>query len=407
MTMHARPSAPDDAADIAEIARRQKPAHSLQQALYNSPAAFERDLERIFRRHWILAGHASMAPRAGDYFLCEMAAESIIVVRGRDGALRAFANVCRHRGSRICASPQGHASVLVCPYHAWAYNLDGSLRSARHMPGDFDKASYGLKAVAIEVVEGLVFICLAKAPLSLEHARKAIAQAYAPYGWGGAKVAHRETYAVTANWKLTVENYLECYHCTPAHPEYSKLHALEQPLDQIGELNAAMQARTRALGLAIPEMDHRVGSSTGQASVFTFRYALYDGVKTGGPDGKAVAPLMGDFKDYDGGVTSAHFAPSSFFIAYPDHGVIYRFIPLTASTSAMELIWLVNGDAREGVDYDLDKLTWLWRVTTEADKSITEANQKGVNSSFYEPGPYSPAEPNAIRWIAWYLGEIG
>ena len=406
MTVHAIPSAPDDASDIGEIARLQKPAHSLQQALYNSQAAFERDLEFVFRRHWILAGHASMAPQPGDFFLAEAAAESIIVIRGRDGALRAFANVCRHRGSRICASSQGHASVLVCPYHAWTYNLDGSLRSARYMPADFDKAKFGLKAVSIEVIEGLVFISLAKAPLSLEIARKAIVEAYAPYGWGSAKVAHREAYTVSANWKLAVENYLECYHCAPSHPEYSKLHALEQPLAQIVELNAAMSARTCALGLAIPEVDHRVGSQTGQASVFTFRYALYDGVKTGSPEGKPVAPLMGDFRDYDGGVTSTHFAPSSFFIAYPDHGVIYRFIPLTASTSAMELIWLVRGDAKEGLDYDVDKLTWLWRVTTQADKRITEDNQKGVNSSFYEPGPYSPVEPNAIRWIEWYLGEI-
>ena len=406
MTVHSKPSAPDDAMDIAAIVGKQKPAHSLQQALYNSTAAFERDLDRIFRRHWILAGHASMAPQTGDYFLHEMANESIIVVRGRDYALRAFANVCRHRGSRICTHSQGHASVLVCPYHAWTYNLEGSLRAARHMPADFDRASHGLKEVALEVIEGLVFISLAKAPLSLEPARKAIAEAYAPYGWGSAKVAHRETYTVAANWKLTVENYLECYHCTPSHPEYSKLHALEQPLDRIGELNAAMEARTCALGVSVRATDRRVGSCTGQASVFTFRYALYDGVKTGGPDGKPVAPLMGEFKDYDSGVTSAHFAPSSFFIAYPDHGIIYRFIPITASASAVELIWLVKGDAKEGGDYDLDKLTWLWRVTTEADKRITEDNQKGVNSSFYEPGPYSPAEPNAIRWVEWYLGEV-
>ena len=406
MIVHARPSAPDDAPDIGEIVRKQKPAHSLQQALYNSQAAFDRDLELIFRRHWILAGHASMAAQPGDYFLAELAAESIIIVRGRDGALRAFANVCRHRGSRICSSSQGHASVLVCPYHAWTYNLDGSLRSARHMPADFDRATHGLKPVAIEVVEGLVFISLGNTPLSLEFARKAIGEAYAPYGWSGAKVAHRETFAVQANWKLAVENYVECYHCAASHPEYSKLHALEQPLDQITELNTAMAARTCALGLTIPEVDNRVSSRTGQASVFTFRYALYDGVKTGGPDGKPVAPLMGDFKDYDGGVTSTHFAPSSFFIAYPDHGVIYRFIPLTASTSTMELIWLVKGDAREGIDYDLERLTWLWRVTTEADKRITENNQRGVNSSYYEPGPYSPVEPNAIRWIAWYLGEL-
>lgn len=406
MTAGANAASPQNGQQIEEILKRQKPRHSLQQALYNSPAAFERDLEAIFRRYWVLAGHASMAPETGDYFLCDVADESVVVVRGRDGALRAFANVCRHRGSRICLHAQSRASVLVCPYHAWTYNLDGSLRSARHMPADFDKRAYGLKAIALEVIEGLVFISMAPAPLSLDVARKVIGEACAPYGWANAKVAHRETYSIAANWKLAVENYLECYHCAPAHAEYSKLHALEQPLDQIGELNAAMEARTRALGLTVPSADCRAGSQTGEASVFAFRYALYDGVKTGGPDGSPVAPLMGDFKEYDGGVTSTHFAPSSFFIAYPDHGVLYRFIPLGATSSAMELIWLVRKEAKEGVDYDLDRLTWLWRVTSEADKRITENNQKGVNSRFYEPGPYSPVEPNAIRWIEWYLGEI-
>ena len=391
---------------ITDILRTQPPAHSLHQALYNTQEAFDHDIQRIFLRHWILAGHASQAASPGDWFLCEIAGESIIILRGNDGALRAFANVCRHRGSRICNKPHGSARVLVCPYHAWAYNLDGSLRSARHMPAGFDKSVFGLKSVQLEVIAGLVFISLAETPLSLEAARENLARAYGAYGWDSAKVAHRETYNVTANWMLTVENYLECYHCAPSHPEYSRLHALEQPLDQIAGMNAAMEARTRAMGIDIPSIDRRTGSACGGQPVFTFRYALYDGVSTGGPDGKPVAPLMGDFTQYDGGVTSTHLAPSSFFIAYPDHGVIYRFIPLTASTSAMELIWLVRGDAVEGVDYDLAKLTWLWRVTSEADKRITEDNQLGVNSRYYQPGPYAPVEPNAIAWIKWYLGEV-
>jgi Rieske 2Fe-2S family protein len=400
MTLHD----PIDEIDAALAA--QPPAHSLHRALYNSEAAFRRDMERVFGRHWVLAGHEAQAPEPGDWFLCEMAEESVIIVRGRDGELRAFANVCRHRGSRICLKAEGHSNVLVCPYHAWAYNLDGTLRSARHMPPEFDKGAHGLKPVHLAVIEGLVFITLADAPLSLDTARGAIEAAFRPYGWATAKVARRETYAVQANWKLAVENYLECYHCGPSHPEYSKLHALEQPIEQIADMNAAMEARTCALGLTVPQIDHRVGAASGEAGVFIFRYALYDGVSTGGPEGRPVAPLMGGFTAYDGGVTSAHFAPSSFFIAYPDHGVIYRFIPLTAATSAMELIWLVRGDAEPGRDYDPEALTWLWRVTTEADKRITEDNQKGVNSRFYEPGPYAPVEPNAIRWVAWYLGEI-
>ena len=119
-----------------------------------------------------------------------------------------------------------------------------------------------------------------------------------------------------------------------------------------------------------------------------------------------MAPLMGRFTDYDCGVTSVHLGPASFFLAYADHGVIYRFIARTPATSEMEVIWLVRGDAREGVDYDLGKLIWLWHVTSEADKRIIEENQIGVNSRYYEPGPYAPMEHNTRRYVAWYLREI-
>jgi phenylpropionate dioxygenase-like ring-hydroxylating dioxygenase large terminal subunit len=406
MTIHTRSTRETAAARIAELVHRQKTDHSLLQDLYNSEEAFQHDMERLFMRHWLLAGHASVVPNAGDWVVREVAGESVIILRGRDGELRAFANVCRHRGSRICLEEKGHSSVLVCPYHSWAYNLDGTLRSARHMPPDFDKATHGLKPVAIEVIEGLIFISFAEKPLAMDHVREAVVSAYQPYGWASAKVAHSETYTIDANWKLAIENYTECYHCSTAHPEYSKVHALEQPLDKIEDMNRAMDARTCALGINIVPIESRVGSETGREFIFNFRYALYDGFLTGSRNGKPLAPLMGAFTDYDGGVTSTHFGPASFFISYPDYGVLYRFLPLTPSTTAMEATWLVRGDAREGIDYDLNELVWLWQVTNEADKFITEDNQRGVNSRYYEPGPYAPVEPNAIRWISWYLGEI-
>ena len=393
-------------AKISALLASQPPAHSLLQGFYNDPDVFAADLERLFGRHWLCAGHASSAPEPGDYFLYEMAGESIIVIRGQDRELRAFANVCRHRGSRICLKSDGRASVLVCPYHAWAYNLDGSLRSARFMPADFDKGAHGLRSIALRVIAGLVLICFADDPLDLTQTEAALLAAYGPYDWESAKVAHRQLYPIQSNWKLAVENYLECYHCGPSHKEYSKLHALEQPLEQIAELNAAMEARTCALGVQVGTVNRWLPSTSGEPAIMSFRYALYDGVKTGSEDGSPLAPLMGAFKDYDGGVTSTHFGPASFFVAYADHGVIYRFMPLTVSTCAMEVIWLVRGDAREGVDYECEKLTWLWRVTSQADKRITEDNQAGVNSRFYVPGPYAPMEPNAKRWISWYLGEL-
>jgi Rieske 2Fe-2S family protein len=392
--------------DLAVLLARQPAGSSLAQPFYGDPAIFRHDIDRLLARHWLCAGHASQAPLPGDYFLFELASDSVIVLRGEDGVLRGFANVCRHRGSRICSAPAGHAKFLVCPYHAWTYGLDGGLLAARHMAPDFAAAAHGLKPVQLRVIEGLVFVSLAATPLGLDHVETTLRTCFGPYGWADSRVAHRALYSIAANWKLAVENYLECYHCSPSHPEYSRLHALEQPAARIATLNARMAERSAALGIRIAEHDHWAASATGEEAVFGFRYALYDGVATGSEDGEAVAPLMGRFRDYDGGATSVHLGPASFLLAYPDHGVIYRFIAKTPSTCEMEVIWLVRGDAREGIDYDVGKLTWLWKVTSAADKRIIEENQRGVDSRYYEPGPYAPMEQNTRRYVAWYLGEL-
>jgi Rieske 2Fe-2S family protein len=244
-------------------------------------------------------------------------------------------------------------------------------------------------------------------PLDFHEVERAIDGSYGPYGWMNAKVAHRETYAISANWKLAVENYVECYHCGPSHPEYSTLHALAQPTERIQAMNDAMSRRTAENGVNIPSVEFWSQSTEANAeAVCSFRYALYDGIQTGSDGGKPVAPLMGQFKAYDGGVTSTHVGPASFLVAYADYGVIYRFAPLTLQTCEMELIWLVRGDAVEGRDYDLGRLTWLWRVTSDSDKRIVEENQRGVNSRYYRPGPFAPMEKNARRYVEWYLSEI-
>ncbi len=396
----------DADARIAALIAQQPAGRSLRQAFYSDAEVFRRDVERVFMRHWLCAGHESSAPEPGDFFIVEIASESAIIVRGEDGRLRALANVCRHRGSRVCTEKAGHAKIFVCPYHAWSYGLDGGLRAARHMPESFDGSTHGLKPLHLRVVEGLVFLSFAETPLGLTLVEQALRSCLGPHGWAGAHVARHELYPIAGNWKLAVENYLECYHCAPAHPEYSRLHALEQPLARIEKLNARMRERSAALGIDIPEHDHWTPSAKGEEAVYGFRYALYDGVVTGSPDGAPVAPLMGRFKEYDGGATSIHLGPASFFLAYADHGVIYRFAPKAPQTCEMEVIWLVRGDARAGADYDPDRLTWLWKVTSEADKRIIEQNQLGVNSRYYEPGPYTPMEQNTRRYVEWYLREI-
>jgi Rieske 2Fe-2S family protein len=273
------------------------------------------------------------------------------------------------------------------------------------MPPEFDRSTHGLKRLTCRTIQGAIFISFAAVPLAFDHIETTLNGALGKYGWARARVAHRETYPLAANWKLAVENYVECYHCSPSHPEYSKLHALEQPAPRIAKLNAAMEARTQALGINVATLTHW-SLANAEEAIDCFRYALYDGISTGSPDGTPVAPLMGDFTGYDGGVTSIHLGPASFLVAYADHGVIYRFMPRTADTCEMELLWLVRADAQPGRDYDPDTLTWLWRVTSDADKRIIEHTARGVRSRFYTPGPLAPMEANEQRYLEWYLNEI-
>jgi Rieske 2Fe-2S family protein len=403
--------APGESDPSIEAAIAAHPAgQSLGQRFYTDPAIFEREMERFVLAHWHCAGHASLIPEPGDFFTIEIARESVILVRGQDGGVRALLNVCRHRGSRVCTESLGKArgNSFSCPYHAWTYALDGTLRAARQMPESFDKSGHGLKPVHAAVIEGLIFISFAKEPLGLAQVEEALAGSARAYGWGEAKIAHRALYPIQANWKLAVENYMECYHCSPAHQEYSKFHVYARPWDQNVEIDDAVRRRTRALGVEILECDHWARKAApGQECADSARSALYEGYVSGSNDGGPVAPLMGRFGDYDGGVTFFDVGPTSTFLAYPDHGVIYRFIPRTVDTTEMEVTWLVHRDAEEGRDYDRERLIWMWDVTSIADKKIIEWNQQGVNSRFYEPGPYTPMENQTRRFVEWCLAEIG
>ncbi|MCX7381513.1 MAG: aromatic ring-hydroxylating dioxygenase subunit alpha [Alphaproteobacteria bacterium] len=391
--------------DVSALLAAQQKGMALLRGFYADPAVYGRDIERMFLRHWLCVGHASQVADVGDFFTTDYGDESVLIVRGKDKVIRAMLNLCRHRGAEVCPAKSGNTALFACPYHGWTYGLDGSLDSARHMPAEFDRGSHGLRQIHCREVEGVLFISFAAEPLDFGHVETTLRGALGAYGWAAAKVVHRESYPLDANWKLAVENYVECYHCSPSHPEYSKLHALEQPAPRIAKLNAAMEARTKALGIEVATLTHW-SSAEGEEAIDCFRYALYDGVQTGSPDGSPVAPLMGKFSGYDGGVTSVHLGPASFLVAYADHGVIYRFMPRGLDKCDMELLWLVRGDAEPGRDFDMETLTWLWRITSDADKRIIEHTAKGVRSRFYEPGPLAPMEANEQRYLDWYLAEI-
>ena len=380
---------------------------SLPGVLYHDPTTYEEEIQRIFFKSWLYVGHASQIPQRGDYFLFNIAGESVIVVRDGEGQVNALLNVCRHRGSRICDEATGRASRLVCRYHGWTYGLDGSLRAAGHTPAEFDKANLGLRRLHARVFAGLIFVNFDAAPAPFEAIANDLAAPLAPYALEHSKVAHRQNYPIASNWKLAVENYCECYHCAPAHPEYTVGHGRAIPRKEQAALLPEVMARAPEAGLTQHDVRRSWLDAQALGVECSFeRYPLLRGHLTGSRDGKRVAPFLGTIKAYDGGATDLHLGPMTFGLAYCDHVVLYRFTPRGLRNTDCEITWLVNETAVEGKDYDRAELTWLWDVTTIADKEIIERNQLGVDSRFYEPGPLSPMEDFTLKFLQWYVATM-
>ena len=381
--------------------------YALPGALYRDAELYETEIRRIFLHSWLYVGHQGQIPRRGDYFLFDIAGESVIVVRDGEGGINALLNVCRHRGSRICDQASGHEARLVCRYHGWTYGLDGSLRAAGNMPEGFDRSRLGLRRLHTRVFEGLVFVNFADDPPPFEAIENDLAEPLRPYGLAHTRIAHRQNYPIASNWKLAVENYCECYHCGPAHPEYSIGHGRAVPAEQSAAMLAAVMARAPAVGLT-QHLVRRSWLASGELGIDRGfdRYPLMRGHLTGSRDGTPVAPLLGSITGYDGGTTDLHLGPTTFGLAYCDHVVLYRFTPRSLRSTDCEITWLVNESAQEGRDYNRAELTWLWDVTTIADKTIIERNQAGVDSRFYVPGPLSPMEDFTRRFLEWYVAAM-
>src|SRR5215217_1208359 len=198
-------------------------AKTLPQRYFVSAEVFAQEQTEIFSRLWVCVGHQSQLANSGAYFLQAVAGEDLIVVRDQKGIVRAFYNVCRHRGTRLCEEQSGHAPAIQCPYHAWTYALDGRLIGAPHMdeaPG-FDKADYPLNAVNVALWEGFVFVNLAQAPVPMEETYAPLTGKFTHWNLPNLRSAKRTEYDVRANWKLIFENYSECYHCPGVHPMLS------------------------------------------------------------------------------------------------------------------------------------------------------------------------------------------
>ena len=392
---------------IRELIDNQRDGWSLDQRFYTDPEIYQLELEHIITQNWIFVGHESQIPNEGDFRVINVANESAIIVRTKDGTIKAYANVCRHRGSLVCLEDQGTTRRFSCPYHGWVYNLDGELTAARNMPDDFDKSDFSLFELSIDILYGLVFVCFSDDPPSWKGAKKDLEVPMKMFDFENLKVAAEKTYEIEANWKLSIENYQECYHCATAHPEYAKMHTLMLDDSKRDRVQSHMLERMEECGIENIEIDYiDTKARDGEQGYGYSRTALFKGRKTGSKNGEPVAPLLGKFSDYDGGASDFCLGPFTFMLAYSDHVVVYVFSPIDHNNSECRIYWLVRSDAEEGKDYDTEKLVWLWDHTTHEDKTIIVNNRKGVESKYYKPGPFSGMEDAESVYIQWILREL-
>jgi Rieske 2Fe-2S family protein len=401
---------------IQDLIDRQPANHSLLGPFYSDPEIYRYDLENVWRKGWLFAGHSCEIPNAGDYFALNVDTDSILIIRGDNGAINAIHNVCRHRGSTICDDPCGHVKKLTCPYHRWTYDLDGKLLAAPGMH-EINKADLALKPVALREVEGLIYICLADEPMDFDPAQQVLSIAK-PQGFRRAKVAKAVDYLVKANWKLVWENNRECFHCNANHPQYVKANFDHFNIDDTTpEIRGRMQEAVRrskakwaADGLAVsheqtgmttfPDPDRNIWYSAN-------RTTLVENYVSETMDGQQCAPLMGDYRDADVGTLRMRTLPNFWNHSSCDHGVSTRLLPAGPELTAIRVWWLVDEKAVEGRDYDLAKLMPFWQLTSEQDWIICERQQRGVNSSAYVPGPYSTyKEYNVDAFVRWYLNQL-
>lgn len=383
-----------------------KSGYSLNQRYYKDEGIYNLEINNIFHKHWLFAGHISQVPDKGDYFLFEFSNESIIIVRNKNNKLKAHINVCRHRGSKICLDKKGNKNLLTCPYHAWSYDLDGVLISAREMPGDFKFEHNSLIPVHLELIGGFIFISLSKNPLSLNNLKRDLNETLELFGLDCLKLVKHKSYSIPANWKLAVENYNECYHCIPSHKEFSRIHLMGTN-DEVFKLKKSEYQQLNENNPKYAQFNcYYDNAEPGQEGYQYDRNPLNPGIFSGTVTGEAAAPLLGKLTEYDHGASELMIGPLMFFLIYDDHIVGYRFTPISVDNCVCDIFWMVRDDAIENIDFNINNLIWLWDTTTLADKTIIINNQKGVNSKFYSPGRLSLMENFQKEFLDWYIKTI-
>lgn len=404
--------------DAAALVARRRPGRALEGPFYTSPEIFDLDIDAVFASQWVFVATEPEIREPGDFVTIDLGRYSVIVLRDDDGQVRALHNVCRHRGSRVLHEERGSVGNLVCGYHQWTYATDGRLLHAGQQPAGFDKSCFGLRRVAVRTVGGLILICLDPSPpTDIDEVADRLAPYLAPHALTRTKVAAQMDLVEHGNWKLTMENNRECYHCEVGHPELTCTffptygYALEDIPARLMPAHARYLRAGAELARACDErgIPHApLEELSGRSTAFRVQREPLDGAgESYTRDGRAASrPLLGGLDTPALGRLSLHLQPNSWFHFLADHVVTFTVLPLAADRTLVRTTWHVHEEAVEGSDYDLDTLTEVWSRTNEQDAVFVSRTQAGVSSPAYVPGPYSASEYQVDALVTWYLERL-
>jgi glycine betaine catabolism A len=360
---------PVNAADVAKVRRPTVEAAMLPPRVFHDPDVLAYEREAWFARGWICVGREEDLPVKGSYFLTEIAGESLIAVRGKDGVVRAFYNVCRHRGSTLVTEQCGQLVRFQCPYHAWVYDLDGRLHRPRHTDVlvDFDLEANGLVPVNLELWQGFVFINLVDEGATFADFVQDLPDWFSRFDLGALKRVRQIDYDVKANWKAIVENYSECYHCPGVHPQLNKITPYN-------------------LGEWIPSVGPWSGSW--MPVVGDYETLSMDGDMTG--HGRGMLPGMTD----EDAKRVYYFIiwPNLLISLHPDYLMSHRVVPLEPGRTFIACEWFFDPAVIDSPGFDPSDAIEFWDLTNRQDWEVCELQQAGTRSRAYTPGRYSGIE---------------
>jgi Rieske 2Fe-2S family protein len=358
------PFSPDD---LAPTLRPLLEASLLPARAYLDDDVADWEAEHLFLGGWTCVGHVSAVSQRGQFVTVDVAGESLLFVGDDDGDARGFFNVCRHRGARLVSDREGSVGRLQCPYHAWSYKFDGSLRNAPQTAEilEFDPGCYGLRPVRTEILGGLVFCDVSgHAPPLADHVGE-LAHHLVRYRIDELRRAARIDYDVAANWKAIVENYSECLHCPGVHPELNRLSHYLSGEDYEGE--GAWCGGSMTL---------REGTAT---------------MATNG--GTAVRPPIAglDEEDLDKVLYFAIF-PNALVSLHPDYVMLHTLFPRGPGRTEITCEWYFEPETIARDDFDPGDAVGFWDLVNRQDWHVCELTQQGLRSRGYTPGRYTAVE---------------